>query len=99
MNADNRWYSVLDDIEAHLQAQEAAFEAGQAGRIVAFPLPNGLGAVPPNLVPRLTALRDRTDELMHRVEARKQEINRRLAALPPKRPATRPVACYIDASG
>ena len=65
---DNRWYSVLDDLDAHLLTQEEAFSVGQAELIVAFEVPPGLGALPPNLGPRFALLARRSDALLHAVE-------------------------------
>ena len=102
MTVDHRWYSILDDLDAHLRYQAAAFEAGQPELIVAFPLPPGLGALPPNLEPRFACLRARSDELIRAVTARRDDIGRRLALFPRRRvaeqPAARPVACYFDTS-
>jgi len=98
VTADNRWYSVLDDLDAHLQYQAAALEADQAELIVPFTAPPGLGTMPPNLAPRLALLSARSDELIRQVAERRDEIGRRLAALPRPRPAERPIACYFDTS-
>jgi len=95
---DNRWYSVLDDLDAHLLTQEEAFSVGQAELIVAFEVPPGLGALPPNLGPRFALLARRSDDLLHAVAARRDEIAQRLAALPRRRSAPRPTACYLDTS-
>jgi hypothetical protein len=69
VKVDNRWYSVLDDIHAHLELQEAALAGGHIGPTGPFPLPPGLGPLPPNLGPRLTALSERTEVLRRRAEA------------------------------
>jgi hypothetical protein len=63
MTDDNRWYSVLDDIDAHLERQERALDTGRPDLVVAFALPPGLGPVPPNLEPRLDTMRRRTEAL------------------------------------
>jgi hypothetical protein len=60
---DNRWYSVLDDIDAHLEQQERTLAAGRPDLVAAFALPPGLGPVPPNLEPRLDTMRRRTEAL------------------------------------
>ena len=98
MTADNRWYSILDDLDAHLQYQAAALEAGQSELIEAFAVPPGLGDLPANLGPRFALLSARSEELIREVTARRDEIGRRLADLPRRRPAGRPVACYLDTS-
>ena len=95
---DNRWYSVLDDLDAHLQYQESVLDAGRPDLIVAFVLPPGLGSVPPNLEPRLDIMRRRTASLEAAVATRRDEIGRRLAALPRRRSSGRPVASYVDTS-
>jgi hypothetical protein len=68
VNIDNRWYSVLDDIDEYLDRQEAALAEGRTGTELdgAFPIPPGLGALPPNLAPRYDALREREGELKRR---------------------------------
>jgi len=48
MTNDNRWYSVLDDIDTHLEQQERALDAGRPDLVVAFALPPGRGPLPPN---------------------------------------------------
>jgi hypothetical protein len=63
MTNDNRWYSVLDDIDAHLEQQERALDAGRPDLVIAFALPPGLGPLPPNLQPRLDTMRRRTEVL------------------------------------
>lgn len=98
MTVDHRWYSILDDLEAHLQYQAEALEAGQFELIAAFAVPPGLGSMPPNLGPRYALLSARSDELIGQVTERRDEIARRLATLPRPRPAARPVACYFDTS-
>jgi hypothetical protein len=95
---DNRWYSVLDDLDAHLGQQELAFEAGHAELIEAFVLPASLGAVPPNLQPRLDSVRRRSAALEAAVVTRRDEIGRRLGSLPRRRAEVRPVASYFDTS-
>ena len=97
--SDNRWYSVLDDLDLHLQQQEDALDAGRPDLIVAFALPPGLGEVPPNLEPRLDMMRRRTAALEAAVVTRRDEIGRRLAALPRRREQARPAACYLDTAG
>ncbi len=99
MKVDNRWYSVLDDLDSHLAWQEQAVDEGHAEMIVAFPMPAGLGALPPNLEPRMRQLRLRCDELVREVTARRDAAASRLASLPRPRPAARPLACYIDTTG
>jgi hypothetical protein len=100
MRHDNRWYSVLDDLDSHVTWQERVLAEGHADLIVAFPVPPGLGALPPNLEPRMHQLRLRCDELVREVTARRDAAASRLATLP-RRPAGgfRPPACYIDTSG
>ncbi len=98
MSDDNRWYSVLDDLDAHLHLQEEALDGGRPDEIIAFVLPPGLGPVPPNLEPRLSLMRRRTAALEEAVATRRDQIGRRLAALPRPRPTARPVASYLDTS-
>jgi len=99
MSVDNRWYSVLDDLDSHLAWQEQAVDEGHADVIVAFPMPAGLGVMPPNLEPRMRQLRLRCDELVREVTARRDAAAARLATLPRPRGGSRPPACYIDTSG
>jgi hypothetical protein len=99
MRYDNRWYSVLDDLDSHLTWQERALDEGHGDLIVAFPMPPGLGPLPPNLEPRMHRLRLRCDELVREVTARRDAAATRLALLPRPRAAARPPACYIDTSG
>jgi hypothetical protein len=99
MRFDNRWYSVLDDLDSHLAWQERAVDEGHADQIVAFPVPPGLGALPPNLEPRMRRLRLRCDELVREVTARRDAAASHLSLLPRPRAAARPPACYIDTSG
>ena len=99
MNADNRWYSVLDDLDAHLQSQEEALAVGQAELIVAFAVPPGLGPLPPNLEPRFTTLGRRSTDLINKVATRRDAIAHRIDVLPRRRPVPlRPSACYLDTS-
>ena len=98
MTADNRWYSVLDDFDAHLQQQVDALETGHAELIVAFEMPPGIGSLPPNLEPRLEVLRRRSAELERVVATRRDEIARRLALLPRPRATARPFPSYLDTS-
>jgi hypothetical protein len=98
VTVDHRWYSVLDDLDAHLRYQDEALAAGQFELIAAFPVPPGLGALPPNLGPRFAALSAHSDELIRHVTERRDEIARRLATLPRPRPAERPIPCYFDTS-
>ena len=98
MSGDNRWYSVLDDLDAHLLVQEEAFSVGQAELIVAFEVPSGLGPLPANLQPRFALLGRRSDDLLREVATRRDAIAQRLAALPRHRAAPRPTACYLDTS-
>ncbi|HZQ87351.1 MAG TPA: hypothetical protein VFA83_21085 [Acidimicrobiales bacterium] len=100
MSADNRWYSVLDDLDSHLAWQEQALAEGHADLIVAFAMPPGLGPLPPNLEPRMHRLRLRADELVREVTARRDAAASHLASLPrPPRASARPPACYIDTTG
>jgi hypothetical protein len=99
MRFDNRWYSVLDDLDSHLAWQEQAIDEGHADQIVAFPMPPGLGALPPNLAPRMRRLRLRCDELVREVTARRDAAASHMSLLPRPRAAARPPACYIDTSG
>jgi hypothetical protein len=94
--ADNRWYAVLDDLDAHIGHQADVLSAGQPELIHAFPLPTGLGPLPPNLQHRLDTLRVRTSELEAEVATRRDQIGRRLAGLPRRRPRASAVASYID---
>jgi len=98
VTVDHRWYSVLDDLDAHLRYQAEAFDAGQFELIAAFEVPTGLGAMPANLGPRWALLSAASDELIRRVTERRDEIARRLATLPRRRPVERPIACYFDTS-
>jgi hypothetical protein len=98
MTGDNRWYSVLDDLDAHLLQQEEALELGQAALIVAFEVPPGLGPLPENLAPRFALLGRRSDDLLGEVATRRDAVARRLAALPRHRATPRPTACYLDTS-
>ena len=98
MTGDNRWYSVLDDLDAHLLRQEDALELGQAELIVAFEVPPGLGPLPPNLEPRFALLSRRSAALIREVATRRDAIAHRLAALPRHRATPRPVASYLDTS-
>jgi hypothetical protein len=98
MTGDNRWYSVLDDLDAHLLQQEEALELGQAELIVAFEVPPGLGPLPANLEPRFALLGRRSDDLLRAVATRRDAIARRLAALPRPRATPPPTACYLDTS-
>jgi len=98
MTGDNRWYSVLDDLDAHLLRQEEALELGQAALIVAFEVPPGLGPLPPNLEPRFALLGRRSDALLREIATRRDALAQRLAALPRHRATPRPTACYLDTS-
>jgi hypothetical protein len=98
MTSDNRWYSVLDDLDAHLNQQADALEAGRPDLIVAFTLPPGIGSVPPNLEPRLDILRRRSAELGAVVTPRRHEDARGLATSPPRRPSGCPWAWDLDTS-
>ncbi|MFI5042196.1 MAG: hypothetical protein ACHQNA_10185 [Acidimicrobiales bacterium] len=99
MTGDNRWYSVLDDLDAHLLRQEEALDAGRPDLIVAFDPPSGLGPLPPNLEPRWALLGRRSADLLEHTTTRRDAIARRLATLPRRRTAPRPSACYLDTSG
>ena len=100
MRFDNRWYSVLDDLDSHIAWQENALDEGHADLIVAFPMPPGLGPLPPNLEPRMRRLRLRCDELVREVTARRDAAAARLSTFPRlPRAASRPPACYLDTTG
>jgi len=100
MKPDNRWYSVLDDLDNHITWQESALAEGHADQIVAFSLPAGLGPLPPNLEPRMHQLRLRCDELVREVTARRDAAAARLSTFPRlPRAASRPPACYLDTTG
>lgn len=100
MNVDNRWYSVLDDIDAYLQQQEASLAEGHADLTLPFPLPPGLGPLPPNLGPRLTALSERTVVLGrqaaasagHQLTRRNRSVSGWLSTAGDLRPDRTPVA-------
>jgi hypothetical protein len=81
MTVDHRWYSVLDDLDAHLREQEDALDAGLPDLVVAFALPPGLGSVPPNLEYRLEIMRRRGARIESALSW-PHEIGRRLVTLP-----------------
>ena len=89
MTVDHRWYSILDDLEAHLQYQAEALEAGQFELIAAFAVPPGLGSMPPNLGPRYALLSARSDELIGQVTERRDEIGAAAGDAPAPAPGRR----------
>ncbi len=93
---DNRWYSVLDDFEAHHDGQADAIAAGRADLVAAFPQPPGLGALPPNLQGRASRLHRRSLELEASVADHRDDISRRLAAIPRRRSHVSPSGSLIN---
>jgi hypothetical protein len=95
---DARWRAVLDELEAHLARQRAAVRAGDWPSITAFPVPRDLGPVPAGLAPRLDAARRASQQLEASVAHRRDELGRRLAALPRRRPTgpRKTASCYLD---
>ncbi len=93
---DARWYSVLDDIDQHITEQEAAAEAGRWDAIVAFPLPAGLGPIPPTLRGRLARLAARSERLEELVAERRDQLAGRIGVLPRGAAGAPRAACYLD---
>jgi len=100
MHEHGRWEAALDELAEHLAAQRRSLAAGHPEELTAYSPPPRMGPVPDHLRHRLELLRAESSAVEAEVARLRDELARRLAALPRRRGkgANPTTACYIDVS-
>jgi len=99
MNRDG-WEAALEGLADHLAAQRRSLAAGHPEEVTAYVPPPNLGPVPAQFRRRFDGLRSESLALQAEVTSRRDELGRRLAALPRRRDkdAGSGPSRYIDVS-